>query len=109
MASATADTRSNETPTPVRDRAVDVVRQATHLAHEARQLKTLASEAVEDGVHAIKRAMTGGMHDMQDLRDAAAHRVRRAPLMTVGLAFTGGVLLGVAFGRIGRKPAAPGR
>jgi ElaB/YqjD/DUF883 family membrane-anchored ribosome-binding protein len=89
--------------TTVRHRAVDTVRQAAHLAHEARLLKTLASDAVEDGVHAAKRAITHGLHEFEDLRDSAAYRVKRAPLMTVGLAFAGGILLGVLAGRIGRK------
>lgn len=82
------------------------VRHAEHLAHEARLFKTLASDAVEDGVHAAKRAMTHGVHDLEDLRDSATHRIRRAPLMAVGLAFGAGLLLGAAFGWIGRRAAA---
>jgi ElaB/YqjD/DUF883 family membrane-anchored ribosome-binding protein len=109
MAPATAETHTNQPPSTVRDRAADVVRQATHFAHEARQIKTLAADAVEDGVHAARRAMTRGMHGVEDLRDAAAYRVKRAPFMTVGLAFAGGVLLGVAFGWIGRKGATQSR
>lgn len=87
----------------VRDRAIDAVRQAAHVAHEARLFKTLASDAVEDRVHAAKRAITHGLHELEDLRDSAAHRVKRAPLMTVGLAFAGGILFGLLVGRIGRK------
>lgn len=102
MTPSAADTLASE-HTTVRDRAVDAVRQASHVAHEARLLKMLASDALEDGVHAAKRAMTHGMHDLDDLRDSAAYRIKRAPLMTVGLALGAGILLGVALGRIRRK------
>jgi len=93
----------------VRDCAADAVRQAGHVAHEARRLKAVASDAVEDGVHAAKRAITHGLHDLEDLRDSAAYRIKRAPLMTVGLAFGVGILLGAVVGRIARKATAPDR
>jgi ElaB/YqjD/DUF883 family membrane-anchored ribosome-binding protein len=101
MAPATITAENEETT--VRHRAADAVRQAAHVAHEARLLKTLASDAVEDGVYAAKRAITHGLHELEDLRDSAAYRVKRAPLVTVGLAFAGGILLGVLVGRIGRR------
>lgn len=102
MGSALADTPI-ASDTKVRDRAVDAVRQAAHVAHEARVLKTLAADAVEDGMHAAKRAITRRMHDLEDLRESAAYRVKRAPLLAVGLAAAGGILLGVALGRLGRR------
>lgn len=98
MAPTTADAR---------DLASDAVRQAGRVAHEASRLKALATEAVEDGVRATKRALTHGLHDLGDLRDSAAYRVKRAPLLTVGLAFAAGILLGVVAGRVTRKNAAP--
>ena len=104
MSPAIPDTLAKE-PTTGRDRAVDAVRHAEHLAHEARLLKTLASDAVEDGVHAAKRAITHGVHDLEDLRDSATHRIRRAPLMAVCLAFGAGLLLGAVCGQIGRSAA----
>ncbi len=91
-----------------RDFAADAVRQAEHLAHEARRLKAVAAETVQDGVRATKRAITHGLHDLDDLRDAAAYRVKKAPLMAVGLAFGVGILLGVVVGQVTRK-AAPDR
>lgn len=108
MTRSTVDTLTSE-PMTVRDRAVDAVRQATHMAHEARLFKTLALDAVEDRVHTAKRAITHGIHDLEDLRDSAAYRTKRAPLMTVGLAFGAGMGLGVVFGRIGRKAPTPSR
>jgi hypothetical protein len=102
MRSAIADTPMAD-DTTIRDRAVDTVRQAAHVAHEARLLKTLATDAVEDGVHAAKRAITRGLHDLDDLRESAAYRVKRAPLLTVSLAVAGGILVGIALGWLGRS------
>lgn len=78
------------------------------MAHEASRLKAVAAEAVEGGVRATKRAITHGLHDLDDLRDSAAYRIKRAPLQTVGLAFGVGILLGVVVGQLTRK-AAPDR
>ena len=93
----------------IRNRADDAVRQVGQVAHEARRLKTLASDAVEDGVHAAKRAVTHGLHDLEDLRDSAAHRIKRAPLLTVGLAFGVGIALGQEFAHnfLGLRLAPP--
>ena len=89
----------------VRHVVVDAVRQAAHVAHEARLLKTLAADAVEDGVHAAKRAITHGRRDLEDLQESTAHRIKQAPFATVGLALGAGILLGVVIGWIGRKVA----
>lgn len=87
-----------------REFAADAVRQAEHVAHEASRLK----EAVEDGVRATKRTITHGLHDLDDLRDSATYRIKRAPLMMVAMAFGVGILLGVVVGQVTRK-AAPDR
>jgi ElaB/YqjD/DUF883 family membrane-anchored ribosome-binding protein len=91
-----------------REFAAHAVRQAEHVAHEASRLKAVAAEAVEGGMRATKRAITHGLHDLDDLRDSAAYRIRRAPLMTVGLALAVGILLGAVVGQVTRK-AAPDR
>ena len=96
-----------EDKTTVHDRAVDAVRQASHLAHEARLLKTLATDAVEDGVRAAKRTITRGVHEVEDLRDATAHRIRRTPLAAVGIALGVGMFAGLAFGWMARRCAKP--
>ena len=91
-----------------REFGADAVRQAERVAHEASRLKSVTAEAVEDGLRATKRAITHGLHDLSDLRDSATYRVKRAPLLTVGLAFAAGILLGAVVGQVTRK-AAPDR
>ena len=106
MKAAVADTPM-ASDTSIRDRAVDTVRQAAHVAHEARLLKTLATDAMEDGVHAAKRAITRRMHDLEDLREAAAYRVKRAPLASVGVFFGAGILIGAAIGLFAGRRTKP--
>lgn len=101
MATAHADFA---TPTTARDRVADVVGRAAHVAHEAKLLKTLAADAVEDGVYAAKRAITRGAHEIEDLREAAAYRVKKAPLASIAMAVGAGVLLGIVLGKWGRNP-----
>lgn len=78
------------------DKAVDAVRQATHLSEEAHRLKSLATDAIDDGVHAAKRTLTVArrrLNEVADLRDEAAYRVKHDPLKAVALAFGAGVLV----------------
>lgn len=94
-----------ETPTKISpsvgDRAIDTVRQAAHVAHQARLLKSLATDTVEDGLHAARRTVTRRIHDLEDLRDAATYRIKRAPFAAVATALGAGMLLGVVFGWFG--------
>ena len=105
MATATIDKPRTDDPT-LRDRVIDTARQAGHLAHDVRMLKTRATDAVEDGVHAAKRVVTRSVHELEDLRDTTATRVRKAPFASVGLTFAAGLLLGAVVGWLGRRPAA---
>jgi len=88
----------------LRDRVADAGRQTAHFSHEARLLKSLATDAVEDGVHAAKRAIKHGVVELEDLKDEAVHRVRRQPLRAVGFAVGVGLVVGVAVGWISRRP-----
>jgi len=72
----------------------------------AREGWTAATDAVEDGVRAAKRAFKTAQHGLRnaaDLRDAAAYRVKREPLKAVGLAFGAGLLMGVVGAWVGRR------
>jgi ElaB/YqjD/DUF883 family membrane-anchored ribosome-binding protein len=95
MATATLTPPLKSEPAGAGTRVIDAVRQAAHVAHEAKMFTSLASDAVEDGVHAAKRAVTRGARTLEDLRDTAGYRIKRAPFAAVGLAFGAGVLLGM--------------
>ena len=65
---------------------------------EAARLKTAVADALEEGVHAARRAMKHGLGVAEDMMDEAAHEVKRHPLPAVAtasiLSFTAGVLAG---------------
>lgn len=107
MTPATAAAPEVETEPTVRDRVIDACRQAAHFSPEARLLKSLAADAVDDGVHAAKRAIKGvrrGVEELGDLRDEAVHRVKRRPVKAIGIALGLGLLLGLAVGWFGHRP-----
>ncbi len=89
------------------DRVIDACRQAALVSHEARRLKSLAADAVDDGVHAAKRAIKSvrrRVEELGDLKDGAMHRLKREPLKALSAAVGIGLVLGVAIGWIGRGP-----
>lgn len=61
--------------------------------------KALAMDAVEDA----KRAIKSGKQRLEDARDTAAYRVKKAPLMSVGMGFGAGMLLGAVMGIVAVK------
>lgn len=65
---------------------------------ETERLKTAVADALEDGVHAARRAMKHGLSMAEEIMDDAAHEVKRHPLQAVAassiLSFAGGVLVG---------------
>ncbi len=73
------------------------------------QLKAVAKEAIEDGVHAANRAVKSvrrRVEELGDFKDVAAYRVKRQPLAAVGAAFGIGLALGLAVAliAIARRP-----
>lgn len=65
---------------------------------ETVRLKTAVADALEDGVHAARRAMKHGLSVAEEIMDDAAHEVKHHPLQAVAstsiLSFTAGVLAG---------------
>ena len=107
MTSATVETSEAPSHASIRDRVVDACRQAAHRSHEARLLKSLATDAAEDGVHTAKRAITSlkrRVEELADFKDEAVHRVKRPPLRAVGIALGVGLVLGLAVGWTVRRP-----
>ena len=76
----------------VRDRIVEACPEVAHI-----------EDAIEDGLHAAKRAIKSRVRAFENFKDEGVHRVRRQPLQAVGAAFGIGVLLGVAVGWIGSR------
>ena len=81
----------------VRQRVVSAL-QGAHVAHEAKLLKTLAADTVEDTAYQARRAARSARRHVEDIQENVAHRVRRHPIAGVGLALGAGLLLGVAAG-----------
>jgi len=84
------------------DGLADVVGRAAHLAHEARVLKTMAADALEDSVHAARRAVTRGNRELEEFRETAAYRIKKAPFVAVAIAVGVGLVVGTVCGRWGR-------
>ncbi len=99
----TVETRETceQTPPSIDDRLADAARQAAHLSHEARMVKSLAEDAIEDGVHRARRAVKTvrrGIERLRDIRDEAAYYVKRRPLRTIAMAAGLGLLVGATAG-----------
>lgn len=101
MATAQAD------PLTASDRVADVIGRAAHVAHEARVLKTIAADAVEDAVHAARRAATRTGRDIEEWRETAAYRIKKAPFLALAIAAGAGLLVGAVCGRWGRRTSQP--
>jgi len=76
--------------TGIRRTVEDVVQQAAHVAHKARVLKTVAADAVEARVV------------------ETAHRIRKDPFTSVGIAFAIGVPVGAFLSWVLRRPGHEG-
>lgn len=57
-----------------------------------------AKAQVMDAVVDAKKAIAQGKRQIEDLRDNATYRVRRAPLTSLGIGFGAGILLGAVLG-----------
>ena len=75
---------------------------ATLTAEEA---KVEAKARVLDAVEEAKRAIAKGKHQVEDLRDTATYKIKKAPLASVGIGFAAGILLGALFGVVAVKAA----
>ena len=74
-----AGTQTSESEKPsAADRIVDAVQHAAHMSHEARLVKSLAYDAIEDGAHEAKRAVK--KIGATRYREAGRHQRRGCPL-----------------------------
>jgi hypothetical protein len=104
MAVATEAPPETGPPSSVKDRIVDAYRHGAHLSHEARLAKSIAADAIEDGIHFARRfavmSVRHGAERLEDLKDEAAHRIKQAPLASVTLFAGAGLFLGAAIGYV---------
>lgn len=61
---------------------------------EVSRLKSVVTEAVEDGVQAAVKALKQGRTAAEDVIYDARHTVKQKPLQAVGVVFAAGVLAG---------------
>ena len=113
MNAATLDTSTVDPATAVRDRVLDATRHVAHISHEAKLLKSIATDAVENGVHAARRAIKNATRDAADLKDDAVYAVKRQPLKSIAIAAGVGLAVGTIVGwygaRAGRRSQAAGK
>ncbi len=102
MTVQTRETSEQATPS-IGGRMADAARQVAHLSHEARMVRSMAEDAIEDGVHRARRAVTSvrrAVERLQDIKDEAAYYVKRRPLRTIAMAAGLGLLVGATAGLI---------
>ena len=58
------------------------------------EAKAKAMDAIEDA----KRAIVRRQRQFEDLKDTATYRIKKAPLMSVGIGIGAGLFLGALFG-----------
>ena len=96
-----AGTQTSESEKPsVADRIVDAVQHAAHVSHEARLVKSLAYDAVEDAAHearrAVEKSVQRGIERLEDIKDEGVHYVKRQPLKAIAIAAGVGLMVGMA-------------
>jgi len=61
---------------------------------EASRIKSIVTEAVEDGVRSALKTIKQGRDAAGDVIDETRHRVKRNPFQAMGVFFAAGVLMG---------------
>jgi ElaB/YqjD/DUF883 family membrane-anchored ribosome-binding protein len=69
--------------------------------HEISKIRSMVTEAVEDGVRSASQAIRHGRHAAEDAIEEAKHTVKQRPLQAMGTVFAAGVLAGTFFTWIG--------
>ena len=82
----------------LRERVVDAGRRVAKAANDARLLKSVASDALEDGLYTARRAVKTTARDLADVRDEVSYRIKKAPMQAVAVAFGAGLCVALAAG-----------
>lgn len=67
------------------------------------RVKSVVSDAVEDGVRTATQAIKHGRHAAEDAIDDARHTVKQRPFQSVGAAFAAGFVAGGMFTWLARR------
>jgi ElaB/YqjD/DUF883 family membrane-anchored ribosome-binding protein len=70
---------------------------------EVGRIKSMVSEAVEDGVKSAMKAIKQGRVAAEDAMGDARHSVKQNPLQAMGIVFAAGVLTGSILGWLGTR------
>lgn len=81
----------------------DTLQQAANLSKEAELLKTLAADAVEDGLQAARQTIEQAKQRAVGARDELAHRVQREPMKAMAVIFASGAVIGLGLGLLCRR------
>lgn len=68
---------------------------------EVSRIKSVVTEAVDDGVRSAMKAIKQGRHAAEDAIYDARHAVKQNPLQAMGLVFAAGVVTGALVAWIG--------
>ena len=61
---------------------------------EVSRIKSMVTEAVEDGVRSALQAIKHGRYAAEDAIDEARHTVKQKPFQALGIVFAAGALIG---------------
>ena len=75
-----------------------VTEQAARIKEGAEELKERAEEMFEDAVSGAKRLAKKTRYATEDLMEDTAHKIKKAPFLSVGVTFAAGVGLGLLTG-----------
>jgi ElaB/YqjD/DUF883 family membrane-anchored ribosome-binding protein len=64
------------------------------VAREVSKIRSIVTDAVEDGVRSARQAIKHGRYAAEDVIEEAQHAVKQRPLPAMGIAFAAGVLAG---------------
>lgn len=108
MAIVTRETSEDTTPS-LGDRMAEAAVHAAHLSHKTRMVKSVAEDAIEEGVYQAKRVARsvrrGVVERLEDIKDKGIRCVKRQPLPTMAFAAGVGLMVGLAVGWVaGRRP-----
>ena len=70
---------------------------------EVSKIKSIVTDAVDDGVKSAIKAIKNGRHAAEDVLDEAEHAIKRRPFEAMGVFFAAGVVTGSLLTWIGSR------